>query len=113
MLHGIEVLVAFAKEGDTYVAYCPALELSSQGDSIRNAQKNFEEAIKLFFEELERMGTLEQALTELGWIKTKTQTRPKSTWVPPRRESYPKPYSRIPLHILARRQVNVERYLRP
>ena len=57
------------KEGKTYVAYSPALELSSCGKSVAHAQKMFAEAVDLFFEYLIKHGTLEKVLLDLGWQK--------------------------------------------
>ena len=38
------------REGDGYVAWCPELDVASQGDSIEDARYNLEEAVVLFFE---------------------------------------------------------------
>jgi predicted RNase H-like HicB family nuclease len=38
------------REGDGYVALCPELDVSSQGDSIEEARTNLIEALTLFFE---------------------------------------------------------------
>ena len=57
------------KEGKKFVAYTPALDLSTVGDSLEEVKCNFEEAVNLFFEETVEMGTLEQAMEELGWEK--------------------------------------------
>ena len=38
------------REGNGYVALCPALDIASQGDSIEQARNNLREALELFFE---------------------------------------------------------------
>lgn len=38
------------REGDWYVSHCKDLEIASQGETVEEAQKNLEEAIRLFFE---------------------------------------------------------------
>ena len=38
------------REGDTYVALCPELDVASQGDTIEEARANLQEAVELFFE---------------------------------------------------------------
>jgi len=38
------------REGDGYVAFCPELDIASQGDSIERARENLREALELFFE---------------------------------------------------------------
>ncbi len=38
------------REGDGFVAFCPELDIASQGDSIETARDNLREALQLFFE---------------------------------------------------------------
>jgi len=38
------------KEGDGYVAFCPEVDVASQGDTIVEARNNLQEALGLFFE---------------------------------------------------------------
>jgi len=38
------------REGDTYVALCPEVDVASQGDTITEARANLKEALELFFE---------------------------------------------------------------
>ena len=38
------------REGDAYVALCPALDIVSQGDTVEVARLNLVEALELFFE---------------------------------------------------------------
>jgi len=38
------------KEGSGYVALCPELDISSQGDTVSDARDNLKEALELFFE---------------------------------------------------------------
>lgn len=59
--------VSILREGDTFVAYTPALDLSTAGSTFEEAQKNFEEAVNIFFQELMVMGTLNDVLKDLGW----------------------------------------------
>lgn len=61
--------VAILKEGSIFVAYTPALDLSTAGKTLKEVHKNFGEAVMLFFEELQEMGTVDQVLSELGWQK--------------------------------------------
>jgi len=69
--------VAILKEGNRYIAFSPALDLSTSGKTEKEARKRFGEAAQLFFEETTEAGTLERALRELGW------KRAKSKWNPP------------------------------
>jgi predicted RNase H-like HicB family nuclease len=38
------------REDDTYVAFCPELDIASQGKTVEEARVNLKEAIELFFE---------------------------------------------------------------
>jgi len=38
------------REGSGYVSLCPEYDIASQGETIEEAQKNLQEALKLFFE---------------------------------------------------------------
>ncbi len=82
MLESLQVQlgVVFFKENEKFIAYCPAMDLSTCGDTFEHAQKRFDEAARLFLEEIIEMGTLEDVLTEYGWQKTSSPDHP---WVPP------------------------------
>ena len=38
------------REGDGYVAFCPEVDVASQGDTVAEARENLAEAVTLFFE---------------------------------------------------------------
>ncbi len=38
------------RENDGFVAFCPELDVASQGDTIESARENLREALELFFE---------------------------------------------------------------
>ncbi len=59
--------VTIFREGDAFVAYTPALDLSSVGKTEADAKRMFAEAVEAFFEELTAMGTTESVLKDLGW----------------------------------------------
>lgn len=69
--------VTIFKEKDTFIAYTPVLDLATSADSFEKVKKRFEEIVALFFEELQKKGTMDDVLSSLGWIK-KTQK-----WQPP------------------------------
>lgn len=71
--------VIFIKEGESIIAYCPALDLSTCGDSFEEAKKNFEEAQVLFMNECIQRKTLPDALDSLGWNLDKD----RGDWTPP------------------------------
>jgi predicted RNase H-like HicB family nuclease len=56
------------KEGRMFVAYTPQLDLSSCGGTKDKALRNLKEAVRLFLEEAEKLGTLQQILEEAGYL---------------------------------------------
>lgn len=58
------------------MAYTPALDLSTSGDSFEQAKMRFSEIVQIFFEECLNMGTLPKVLADLGWIKQDSQWNP-------------------------------------
>lgn len=73
----LNLSVNISKQGKHFVAYSPALDISTSGKSKRNVQKKFGELVQIFFEEITGAGTVEEVLTELGWKKK------QSVWNPP------------------------------
>jgi predicted RNase H-like HicB family nuclease len=69
--------VSVLREGKYFVAYSPALDLSTSAKTFEEVKKRFTEVVEIFFEELLGKGTLGEVLSELGWQKVKRE------WVPP------------------------------
>lgn len=61
--------VAIFKEGRTYIAFAPGLDLAAQGKTMEDVQKNFEEVLDIYLEEILDKGTLEKDLLRCGWHK--------------------------------------------
>ncbi len=74
-----KIPVIFFKEGNKIVAWSPAIDLSTCGDTEEQARKRFAEAAKIFLDEIIRMGTVDDVLTECGWKKV----MPECSWSPP------------------------------
>lgn len=55
------------KEGRTYVAYTPELDISSCGRTLVRAKKAPREAVSLFFEDSAERGVLGDVLAEAGF----------------------------------------------
>ena len=68
--------VSILREGKKYIAYTPALDLSTSGNTFDQARKRFEELVNVFFEEIFRKGTTEDVLQELGWQKIHKKWNP-------------------------------------
>ena len=75
----VEVPVTLKQEGDMFVAYSPALDLSSCGHTEEEAIDMFNEAVRIFFNDLVEHNTVHQVLSDLGW-----KSQPKHGWVPPK-----------------------------
>jgi predicted RNase H-like HicB family nuclease len=65
------------KQNNVYVAYTPALDVSTYGKTTEEAQKNFEELVQVFLSEFDDERNLGNVLESLGW------TKHKSSWSPP------------------------------
>lgn len=63
----LEYRVEVFEEDGQYVALCPELNVSSFGNSAEEAKNALREAIELFIEECESMGTLHEVLMESGF----------------------------------------------
>jgi predicted RNase H-like HicB family nuclease len=55
------------KEGEMYVAYVPALDVSSCGTTDEEARRNIRDAVRGFLAASEAMGTLDEILAEAGY----------------------------------------------
>lgn len=45
-----QLTVVLEKEDDAYIAFCPEVDVTSQGESLEEAKANLQEALELFFE---------------------------------------------------------------
>ena len=69
----IQFTTQIFKEGRTFVAHTRELDVSSCGGTQQRALQNLKEAVRLFLDEAEKMGTLEQILAEAGYLKRKSK----------------------------------------
>lgn len=63
----IEFDAIIFQEGKAYVAHCPELDVSSCGKDVDEARRNLKTAVRLFIEEAEKLGTLDDILREAGY----------------------------------------------
>lgn len=70
--------VFITKQGKRFVAYTPALDISTSETSEKDAKKKFAEPAVLFLEEVVEAGTVDDVLSELGWKKQEKRKRIKS-----------------------------------
>jgi predicted RNase H-like HicB family nuclease len=69
--------VSILREGKYFIAYTPALDLSTSGKNFEEVKERFGEVVQIFFDELLEKGTLDEVLSELGWRRVKKE------WMPP------------------------------
>ena len=78
--YGGQIPIMYFKEGGMFIWYSPVLDLSTCGLTFEEAEKNFQEALQIFFQECLKHGTLEEALASYGWQKSRSA---HPTWQPP------------------------------
>ena len=85
------LVVLVTKQGPRYVAYSPALDISTSGTTEKKARERFGELAEVFFEELIESGSMADVLSELGWRRKDRQ------WQPPQEVSRKALAVRIPV----------------
>ena len=88
--YSVNLPVSIFREGKNFIAYTPALDLSTTGKTFDQAKKRFEEAVQIFFEETAEKGTFDELLQSLGWQKI------QKCWTPPVEVSHQLESVRIP-----------------
>jgi len=56
------------QEDDLWVGLCPDLDVSSFGESPAEARESLQEAIEAFLEGCKELGSLDEVLTESGYV---------------------------------------------
>ena len=76
----VQLPVTFIEEGDSVIAYTPALDLSTCGSTREEAKQMFDEIVKIFFKDLVENNRTEDVLSSLGW----TRKDQAAQWMPPK-----------------------------
>ena len=87
----LKILYSIFKEGRHFIAYTNALDLSTSGKTYAEVKQRFDEAVKIFFEEIIEKNTFKEVLRELGWRKIHKE------WSPPPVVAHEAEEIRIPL----------------
>lgn len=61
--------VIIKQEDKGYSVICPELNVASQGETFEEAISNIKEAVELYIETAEELGTLDEVLEQLGLTK--------------------------------------------
>ena len=93
-----KIPVVFFRDDAMIVAHSPALNLSTCGNTIKEAKKNFIEVLNIYLKDTIKNGTLEKDLMTLGW-----KSHPRTLSLIPPIEKY----RNVPVHILKRTQISV------
>jgi len=88
----LQLPVSIIKEGKHYIAYTPALDLSTSGKTYAQVKRRFNEVVEIFFEEISKAGTVDEVLGNLGWRKVQTH------WTPPTVVSHEPMQVKVPVY---------------
>lgn len=72
----LDIPIIQMKEGNVFIFYSPALDLTAHGDSFEDAEKSFTTSLELFMDYVTERGTLEEVLKEYGWHKVRREWKP-------------------------------------
>ena len=61
--------VIVKQEDKGYSVICPELNVASQGETFEEAIANIKEAVELYIESAEELGTLDEVLEQMGLTK--------------------------------------------
>lgn len=74
----IQIQYEIFKENGHFIAYSKPLDLVTQGKTYEEAVSRFAQLVPVFIDDLQKRGTLDEVLTELGWKKlVKTWSAPQ------------------------------------
>lgn len=76
MKFNVQLPVSIFREGKHFIAYTPALDLSTSGKDYDQVKKRFSEIVGIFFDEVAKKGTLKEVLEDFGWTKVRKQWNP-------------------------------------
>jgi len=74
----LQLSVLVFQEGKYFVAYCPSLNLSSYGNSIKDAKKAFDEAMQDYIDYCMENNSLHEDLLKNGWKVVSDKIEPPS-----------------------------------
>lgn len=77
----IHVEFLIGREGGTFTAYAPALDLATCAGTMDVLRRRVRTVVRIFIEELTEMGTLQDVLHGLGWKLE--QEAGRGVWIPP------------------------------
>ncbi|MGO9017299.1 MAG: type II toxin-antitoxin system HicB family antitoxin [Syntrophobacteraceae bacterium] len=94
--------IQIKKKAKWFVASCPVLDVSSQGETEEVAKKNIVEALYMFLRSCLERGTLDAVLKQCGFKSMVVQDED----IGPAESPAGQEYVDIPLHLLSRLEEN-------
>lgn len=97
--YNVKVSVVEFREEDTYIIYCPALDLSGYGESDTEAKKSFEIVLHEYIRYADNKGTLNDDLIAHGWKKrgkTTSMVPPSMTQLLTSNENFSRIFNKQP-----------------
>ena len=67
----LKTTIEIWQKGDWFIAKCPELDFVSQGKTVEEAKNNLLEVIQIQLEEMATLGTLDDYLSECGYVREK------------------------------------------
>ena len=64
----LNITIEIWRKGNWFLATAPELDFVSQGKTLQEAKHNLMEVIKIQFDEMKEMGTLDDYIAECGFI---------------------------------------------
>ena len=64
-----KITIEIWQKGRWFIAKCPELDFVSQGRSSEEAKRNLLEVIRIQFEEMAALGTLDDYMLECGFVR--------------------------------------------
>ncbi len=77
----LKTTVELWQKGNWYLAKSSELDFVSQGRTREEARKNLEEVIRIQFQEMSEMGTLQEYLSECGFETKNDSIFPKNEMI--------------------------------
>ena len=74
----VNLQVFFLEQDGQMIAYCPALDLSTYGESEDDVRTAFDEAVEIFLSDSLQNQSLERSLLKMGW------TLMRHNYIPPK-----------------------------
>jgi len=77
----LKTTIEIWKKGKWYIARIPELDFISQGRNLEEAKSNLLEVARIQFAEMRELGTLEEYLSECGFIQVGETIEPQQEMV--------------------------------